>query len=268
MSKPLVSIVIPTYNSEKTIAKCLESIRRQTYPNIRVIVVDRFSRDRTVEIARKFGAKVILRDCGRAEAKNIGLKEARGKYVCFIDSDMELSRDVVKDCVSLAESDEKIGGIIIPEVTVGRCFWARVRAYERSLYSGTEVESARLFRRSLALKAGGFDEDILFFEEKTLEIKISRLGFKTKVRIKPEIVHNEREFLLKGWIRKKYEYGRTLTRYAGRYGSYVKGHISPPYRLRMLLLNRRFYSNPLYALSLLILKLLEYLSVLLGSIVG
>jgi len=47
-NKPLVSVVIPTYNSEKTLKKCLESIKRQTYKNIEIIVVDKFSKDRTV----------------------------------------------------------------------------------------------------------------------------------------------------------------------------------------------------------------------------
>ncbi|MFH7873662.1 MAG: glycosyltransferase, partial [Candidatus Aenigmatarchaeota archaeon] len=49
--KPLVSIIIPTYNSEKTLAKCLESIKNQSYKNIEIIVVDRFSKDKTAEIA-------------------------------------------------------------------------------------------------------------------------------------------------------------------------------------------------------------------------
>ena len=51
---PLVSIIIPTYNSEKTLPLCLESIKRQTYKNIEVIVLDNFSIDRTVDIAKRY----------------------------------------------------------------------------------------------------------------------------------------------------------------------------------------------------------------------
>ena len=54
MSKPLVSVIIPTYNSEKTLPLCLESIKRQTYKNIEVIIVDNFSVDRTVDIAKRY----------------------------------------------------------------------------------------------------------------------------------------------------------------------------------------------------------------------
>jgi len=130
MSEPLVSAVIPTYNSEKTLEKCLKSIRRQTYRNLEIIVVDKFSKDRTVEIAKRYGARIIYDEGERTRAKNIGLKKAKGKYVLFVDSDMELSKDVVEECVELAEKNNKVGGIIIPERFVGDGFWVKVRDFE------------------------------------------------------------------------------------------------------------------------------------------
>ena len=83
------------------------------------------------------------------------MRNAKGKYVLFIDSDMELTERVVEECVELAERDDKIGGIIIPERSVGDGFWVRVRDFERSFYAGTVIESARFFRRDLALQVGG-----------------------------------------------------------------------------------------------------------------
>ena len=77
MKKPLVSVIIPTYNSEKTLAKCLKSIKNQSYRNIEVIVVDRFSKDRTVEIAKSYKAKVYQLDYERVKAKNSGLMKAK-----------------------------------------------------------------------------------------------------------------------------------------------------------------------------------------------
>ncbi len=128
MRCPLVSVVIPTYNSERTIELCLKSIANQSYDNVEVIIVDRFSEDGTVEIA--YGARVYQLDCERAKAKNMGLKVARGDYVLFVDSDMELSRDVVKECVEVMEGD-RVGGVVIPEKSVGDGFWVRVRDFER-----------------------------------------------------------------------------------------------------------------------------------------
>ncbi|MEM4731518.1 MAG: glycosyltransferase [Candidatus Aenigmatarchaeota archaeon] len=70
MSKPLVTIIVPTFNSEKTLQLCLESIRKQTYKNIEVIVVDNYSTDSTVSVAKKYDAKVIQVRGERARAKN------------------------------------------------------------------------------------------------------------------------------------------------------------------------------------------------------
>jgi len=53
MNKPLVSVIIPTFNSGGTLGKCLRSIRNQTYGNVEIIVVDKFSTDKTKEIAKK-----------------------------------------------------------------------------------------------------------------------------------------------------------------------------------------------------------------------
>ena len=142
----LVTIIVPTYNSENTLELCLRSIKNQSYKNIEIIVVDRFSEDKTVEIAGKYGARVYQLDCERTKAKNFGLRKARGDYVLFVDSDMELTKRVVEECVELAEGDGRIGGIIIPERSVGDGFWVKVRDFERSFYAGTEIESARFFR--------------------------------------------------------------------------------------------------------------------------
>ncbi|WP_202318624.1 glycosyltransferase family 2 protein [Archaeoglobus neptunius] len=63
----LVSVVIPTCNSGRTLELCLKSVVRQSYEEIEVIVVDRFSSDMTAEIAERYGAKVYKLDCERAK---------------------------------------------------------------------------------------------------------------------------------------------------------------------------------------------------------
>jgi len=265
---PLVSIVIPTYNSEKTLPLTLESIRRQTYRNIEVIVVDNYSTNKTVEIAKHYGAKVIQVHGERAKAKNVGLKYAKGKYVLFIDSDMELTLRVVEECVKLAESNPRIAGIIIPERSVGNNYWVKVRDFERSFYVGTPIESPRFFRRDLALKAGGFDEDVVFYEEATLPIKIEKLGYNVRARINSFILHHEEDFSLMKLLRKKYYYGKTARVYRARYVEYGSMQMSLLYRFGLFLKNRRFWGKPQLAFSVLLLKLLEYLAAGLGYITG
>jgi len=268
-TKPLVSIIIPTFNSEKTIEKCLDSIKNQTYDNLEIIVVDKGSNDKTVEIAKRYADKIFIIDAKeRSEQKNFGTKKANGKYVLFADSDMELTKKVVEECVKLAEKDDKIGGIIIPERSVGDGFWVKVRDFERSFYAGTEIESARFFRRDLALKVGCFDEDVVFFEESTLPQKIEKLGYNVKARIRAEILHHEENFSLLKWLKKKYYYGKTAWKYVKRYKQYGTKQISPLRRFGLFLGDKRFYSEPLLALGVLALKSLEYASAGVGYLVG
>lgn len=264
----MVSVVIPTYNSEGTIGVCLRSVMEQTYPNIEVIVVDNYSNDKTGEIAEKWGAKVFLLDAERAEAKNFGLKKAGGKYICFIDSDMELTKNVIEECVSLMENAAKIGGVIIPERSVGNSFWVKVRDFERSFYAGTKIESARFFRKDLAEKVGGFDEDVIFFEDSTLPQKIEKMGYNVKARINAEISHHEANFSLRKWIMKKFYYGKSASKYKEKYGVYASKQISVFYRFSLFLKAKRFYQRPQLASGVLILKFLEWFCSRLGYIIG
>jgi len=266
--KPLVSIVIPTYNSERYIERCLRSIKNQTYKNIEIIIVDKFSTDKTVDIAERHGAKVIQDGGERTRAKNIGLRNAKGENVCFIDSDMELTPKVIEECVSLIETDENIGGVIISERSVGDSFWVRVRDFERSFYAGTEIESARFFRKDLALKVGGFDEDVVFFEESTLPQKIEKLGYNVRARTKAEILHHEENFSLLKWLKKKYYYGKTAWKYVKRYEQYGSKQISPSGRFGLFLGDKMFFSRPSLALGVLTLKSLEYSLTGLGFLIG
>ncbi|MEM5867309.1 MAG: glycosyltransferase family 2 protein [Candidatus Aenigmatarchaeota archaeon] len=263
-NKPLVSIIIPTYNSGRFLEKCLKSVKGQTYPNIEVIVVDNYSRDKTREIAEKYGAKVFQLNAERGEAKNFGLKKAEGKYVCFIDSDMELTKNVIEKCVNLMEGYEKLGGIIIPERSVGNSFWVKVRDFERSFYAGTEIESARFFRKDLCERVNGFDEDIVAFEESTLPQKIEKMGYDVKQRVNAEILHHEENFSLQRWLKKKFYYGKSAFKYKEKFGEYASKQMSIYYRFSILLKNKRFYSKPLLALGVIVLKILEYFSAGLG----
>jgi len=261
----LVSVVIPTYNSESTLPMCLRSIRSQSYSNVEIVVVDNFSTDDTVKIARGFGARVYEFDCERAKAKNIGLRKSKGEYVLFLDSDMELTKGVIEECVNLMRANDRIGGVVIPERSVGKNFWVKVMDFEKSLYAGTRVESARFFRRDLAIKAGGFDESVVFFEEMTLPVKIERMGYDVRARIKSVILHHEQDFSLARHLIKKLYYGRTARRFERRYGLNLTGVAG---RLGIFLRNSRFYLNLPISSAMLFLKCLEFIAVVSGILAG
>ena len=188
----------------------------------------------------------------------------------FIDSDMELTPRVIKECVKLMKSNPRIGGIIIPERSIGNNYWAKVRDFERSFYTRTPIESPRFFRRDIALKAGGFDEDMTFYEEATLPHKIEKLGYNIKARINAYILHHEEDLTLRRLLKKRYYYAKTAHSYLKRYGNrkHIKNQISPIYRLKLFMLNKRFWANPTLAIGVLTMKLLEYTISIIGFITG
>lgn len=89
----LISVIIPVYNVEKYLGRCLDSIINQTYNNLEIICINDGSTDSSLEILRSYGArepriKIISQDNqGLSEARNVGLKIASGEYISFIDSD-------------------------------------------------------------------------------------------------------------------------------------------------------------------------------------
>lgn len=264
---PLVSVIIPTNKSAQQLESCLNSINSQTYPSREIIVVDNYSNDGTEEISKKHNVKFYTLRGERAKAKNFGLDNAKGNYVLFIDSDMTLSKEVIEECVLLINSNHMIGGVIIPEKTIGTSFWTKVREYERSFYNKTEIESARFFSASLAKKVIGFDINATFFEESTLPYKIQKLGYSVNARVNAKIIHHEESFSINSHLKKKLYYGLTLFYYATHYDSQAKLQLSMAYRIKIFF-NRRFLSNPLYAMSVVLLKFLEMSFVLAGSFIS
>jgi len=87
------SVIVPTLNEEKSIPGLLRSIMAQGRRPLEVIVVDGGSTDRTVELAKEMGAKVIVQPSNQAKARNIGAEVARGDFLLFLDADTVLPPD-------------------------------------------------------------------------------------------------------------------------------------------------------------------------------
>ncbi len=90
----LVSIITPSYNSEKFISETIQSVQNQTYKNWEMLIVDDFSQDKTVEIIKNFSKNdnrisqiALSENLGTGNARNIALKAAKGRYIAFLDSD-------------------------------------------------------------------------------------------------------------------------------------------------------------------------------------
>ena len=255
-SKPLVSIIIPTRNSEATIETCLKSIRQQTYFNVEIIVVDNYSDDRTRELVKRYGAKVLLKCSERSAARNYGAKHARGELLLFIDSDMELGPTVIEECVKIV----LVGydAVIIPEKTIGQSFWAKVRALERSTYVGdTLFEAPRLFRREVFEKLRGYDEELVGFEDYDLQARLEAHGYKV-ARTRAFIIHHEGNLRLKEHLLRKHYYVGTGLKYISKHSGRAIKQFCPIRRsyVRHWKLLARY---PLYTLGLAVMKACEFM---------
>jgi glycosyltransferase involved in cell wall biosynthesis len=255
MARPLVSIIIPTKDSETTIETCLDSIRAQTYPKVEIIIVDKFSTDKTRMIAERYGIKVIMANAIRSRARNIGAIESKGDFIFSIDSDMELTPNVIKECVKRAA--EWYDAVIIPEISVGKGFWVACRALERSCYIGDDtLEAARFFRKEVFEKAGGYDPQLEYGEDWDFNQRLRNAGFKI-ARINASIIHHEGRLNLWNVIRKKYRYGKSLDRYVQRHEEMAKKQLV---FLRPALLRnwKKLIRDPVHAIGMMIMRTCEF----------
>lgn len=109
-----ISIITVTYNAEATIERTLESVAMQTYPDIEHLVIDGASKDRTVEIARRYPHAIVVSepDKGLYDAMNKGLKRATGDYLCFLNAGDKLhSKDTLAHLIALV-SDGSPAGVL------------------------------------------------------------------------------------------------------------------------------------------------------------
>lgn len=246
-SSPLVSIVITTKNEEKNIQTCLESIQGQTYRNIEIIVVDNFSTDRTQEIARQYTGKVFSKGPERSAQRNYGMIDiAQGEYVMFVDADMILVPGLIGACVRRMQAGDCLA-LHICEVVLGVSFLSKVRRFERTFYDGTAVDGARFFLKRAFVQVGGFDAELFKEgggEDWDIDKLIKRIGtivlldgsldadqpwtlallefIKSRGVIpswqEPLIYHNEADFVLSLYLKKKAYYAKSFDGYIAKWG--------------------------------------------------
>ena len=109
ISMPLVSIIVPIYNVEQYLVECLDSLVGQTYDNVEILAIDDGSTDSSYAVLKEYVAQhrqvraFHQENAGAAVARNWGVDEAKGKYVCFVDPDDALELGTVEEMVKVAE---------------------------------------------------------------------------------------------------------------------------------------------------------------------
>lgn len=268
MTNTKVAIVIPTKNSAPFLKNCLQSIAIQTYRNREVIIVDGKSTDGTLELAKKYKCKIYTYipnvTYGAFDAsykRNYGAAKATGNYIYWVDADMRLQPNLLKEAVKLSQTFD---AIIIPEESVGVGIWARAKNLERRCYWNDDtVESPRFFKKSTWDDIGGLDEslgaggDDLDLHQKTLEH-----GYKV-TRTKTMVIHNEGNLSLSKLFIKRFRYGRDILKYF--YKRPKKSIISFfPIHMAYLRNWRLFVNRPIDTCAFVIMRTTEYLAGFLG----
>jgi glycosyltransferase involved in cell wall biosynthesis len=273
MNLPLVSVIVPTYNSDSYVEACLRSIKEQSYQQLELIVVDNNSTDETKEIANHYTTHVYDWGPERSAQRNYGVHQSQGEYLLIIDSDMVLSKDVVKSCVETIQAASQLKALIIPEESFGEGFWTQCKKLERSFYSGLDwQEGSRFFSRVVYEELGGYDEQQTGSEDYDLPNRLEyRYGRDAIARIKDIIYHNERNLNLVRLCRKKFYYAATL----GTYISKVENQDRLQKQTSVLRRYWVFFSqpvklfrNPLTGIGMLFMKTCEILSGVAGYMKG
>lgn len=261
--EPTVSVVVPTKDVERTLERCLRSIRAQSWPHVEIVVVDNFSTDRTFEVATELADTAIQAGPERSAQRNLGIEHASGEWILWIDADMVLTPRVVEDAVRAAVSAEA-DAVFIPEVTVGTGFWTACRALERRCYVGVEmIEAPRLIRRSTFEATGGFVPDVAGQEDAELRMRL--LAQHTPmVHIDTYILHDEGHLTLSFILRKRYYYGQSLPAYSRRQPGAMSAQGAAT--LRAMIDGLPILAEqPLHAVALVGLRTLEVLAYAAGA---
>lgn len=196
----LVSVIIPVYNAEKTIYNAIESILRQTYKNVEIIIVNDGSIDKTLEILKNIKNEKIKiytqENKGPAAARNFGIKNSSGYYIAFLDSDDVWLEDKLERQVELIEKynydmlgarefnfENKLIEIKIDKLLFKNYFWT----------------STVIIKKEIFDKIGYFNEEKKYCEDYEYWIKVCS-SYKTGVLNEKLIIYsnNKRAFGVSG----------------------------------------------------------------------
>jgi len=267
MNKPLVSVVIPTFNSASTLEMCLKSIKCQTYRNFEVLVVDNYSRDGTREIAEKWGVNFFLKGSERSAQMNHGVQNASGEYILRVDSDMVADARVIEKSLELCSKGmDAVVLPVLPYLDEHSNFWVKCRTLEQKMVMDDMVNVApRFIKRQVFMAIDGYDETIVAWEDYDLHNRLLSSGYRVALLQDQVLWHLGEPSSLKEYVARMIRYGKT-----GSLGSFVRKHGWRGLRqisiVRPSFVRHRSYflTDPRHYMGLLLLKLVQTLSFILG----
>ena len=177
MSQPLISVIIPVYNGETFIGAAIESILRQEYPNLEIIVVNDGSTDGTTDVLKPFESKIEIiakPNQGQAAARNVGIKHASGSIIGFLDADDLWSHHHIDVLLPPLLADDALM-ISRGQTRFIKSLDDRATQITEKIFAFALVGAA-LFRRAVFDRIGFFDETMKQGEDLDWNIRFAESG--------------------------------------------------------------------------------------------
>jgi len=202
----MISIIIPALNEEKYLPLLLESIKKQGFSDYEIILADAGSKDKTLEIAKKYGARVIPGGLP-SKGRNEGAKIAKGDLLFFCDADAVLPDNFFRKALSEFEKRKlEIASFCLVPLPKSKfsSFLLNIFYNQPIVLLENALPHAAmgiLIKKDIFEKIGGFDEDIKLAEDHYLARRATRV-FKAKFGVikSTEIFISDRRFKTDGWI--------------------------------------------------------------------
>lgn len=119
MKEDLISIIVPIYNVENYVNKCIQSLVSQTYSHLEILLIDDGSTDHSGEICEKWAKQdrriqvLHQKNSGPSKARNVGLQMAKGKWISFVDSDDYVAPQYIEKLYQLVDVNTKVVRIMV-----------------------------------------------------------------------------------------------------------------------------------------------------------
>ena len=255
----LLSVVIPAKNEEKSIAKCIEStlLAVKKIRSWEILLVDSYSTDNTVEIAKKYPIKILRlkKDWFKSPhaGRYIGTINSKGKYVFFLDADMVVCENWIKTAIENLEKDQNLAGItgVIYNIFPNELKNMNHPIKTHSLGFVNYLPGPAVFRRKALNAVNHFNPYLKGFGEKEIGYRLSKLGYK-QLKVSNTIAYQYKKEKDIKEVFEKSSYFRGV-------GQFLRLHFNRKTLSEILLNNKILFSAQLFIFFYIALFLLFFM---------
>ena len=262
MNEPFISIIVPAYNAQKTIKKCIESLLSIDYSNYEIFIINDGSIDKTKDISSEYKDRVKIiesQHVGPSACRNMAAKRSKGDFLAFTDADCLVDKNWLGELMRGFVSDKVVGvgGTQLSPQDETK-FGKNIQAFfELTGFLGGYIKNKKdteiievphnpscnvMYRKDVFLEIGAFDENLWPGEDVDLDVRLKRKGFVFMFNPKAIVYHYRPQSFLE-LSKMMYGYGVTQGILTKRYGFFRKIQFIPIisiFLLIFIILNESF----------------------------